>query len=275
MPALEIIAGQTTDPGAVFTALVPLEGNSFTLRAAVPGSAVSLLQIFNSCGDLLDPHPVRTRVRSPFLHDNVNGITVSSGLSVDAGSDRHIGLLNPLAKQKLTPQDTLIVEAAIEAAGGGLVHSGLLIYYEDLPGVEGTFITPEEVLARAVNAVTVENTITALATGEWGTAEAINAETDLLRANTPYAILGYSTSIRASMVRYRASAWANLGIGGPLDSIHPFHNIRWFSDLSEQTGLPLIPVFNSADRANVLIDVCTHAGGADVELFTHLAQLSD
>lgn len=274
MPALEIIAGQTTDPGAVFTALVPLEGNSFTLRSSAEATAVSLLQIFNSGGDVLNPQVVLTRVRSPFLHDNVNGITVSSGLAVDAASDRHIGLLNPLAKQRLTPQDTLIVEASWGAAGSGIVHSGLLIYYEDLPGVEGTFITPEEVLARAINAVTVENTITALATGEWGTAEAINAETDLLRANTPYAILGYSTAVRASMVRYRASAWGNLGIGGPLDSIHPFHNIRWFSDLSEQTGLPLIPVFNSADRANVLIDVCTHAAGLDVKLHTHLVQLS-
>ncbi|MBA7552792.1 hypothetical protein ES705_45368 [subsurface metagenome] len=275
MPALEIIAGQVTDPGDTFTAVTALLSNSFTLRSSAEAAPVSLLQIFNAHGDALNPMAIRTRVRSPLLHDNVRGITVSSGLSGDVGTNRNLGLLNPLARQRLTPQDTLTVEAATHVAGGGIIHSGLLIYYEDLPGVEATFITPEEVLARAVNFLTVENTITALATGQWGTAEAINAETDLLRANTPYAILGYSSHVRSSMVRYRASAWGNLGIGGPLDPIDPTTTIKWFSDLSREADLPLIPVFNSADRANVLIDVATHAAGDDVQLFTHLVQLSD
>ncbi|MBA7552158.1 hypothetical protein ES705_44713 [subsurface metagenome] len=275
MPALEIIAGQTTDPGTTLTAQVPLLNNSFTLRSSAEGAAVSLLQIFNAHGDPLNARAVITRVRSPLLHDNVRGITVSSGLSATANENRHLGLLNPLARQRLTPQDTLTVEAAISDAAGGIVHSGLLVHYADLPGVEGTFIMPDEVLGRAVNFLTVENTITALATGEWGTAEAINAETDLLRANTPYAILGYSSPIRASMVRYRATAWGNLGIGGPIDVIDPTTTIKWFTDLSREADLPLIPVFNSADRGNVLVDVCTHAAGADVKLYTHLVQLAD
>ncbi|MBA7556365.1 hypothetical protein ES705_49070 [subsurface metagenome] len=245
------------------------------MRSSAEGAAVSLLQIFNAHGDALNPMAIRTRVRSPLLHDNVRGITVQSGMSATAKENRNLGLLNPLARQRLTPQDTLTVEAAVHDVGGGLVHSGLLIYYEDLPGVEGTFITPDDVLARAVNFLTVENTITALTTGEWGTAEAINAETDLLRANTLYAILGYSTAIRASMVRYRATAWGNLGIGGPTDIIDPTTTVKWFSDLSRETALPLIPVFNSADRANVLIDIATHAAGDDVLLYTHLVQLSE
>ncbi|MBA7550733.1 hypothetical protein ES705_43256 [subsurface metagenome] len=275
MPALELIAGLVTDPGDVLSALTPLEGNSFTLRSSAEAAPVRLLQIFNAHGDQLNPHPVRTRVRSPLLHDNVRGISVQSGLSETAAGNRNVGLLNPLARQNLTPQDTLTVELAVSEAGGGICHVGLLIYYDDLPGVEGTFITPDEVLGRAVNFLTVENTITALADGQWGTAEAINAETDLLRANTPYAILGYSAAVRASMVRYRASAWGNLGIGGPIDLTDPVDTVRWFSDLSKEADIPLIPVFNSADRSNILIDIATHAAGADVLVFTHLVQLSD
>ncbi len=275
MPALEIIAGLVTDPGTDFTALTPLEGNSFTLRSSAEGAPVRLLQIFNAHGDQLNPHPVRTRVRSPLLHDNVRGISVQSGLADSASSNRNEGLLNPLARQRLTPQDTLTVELAVSDIGGGICHAALLVYYDDLPGVEGTFITPEEVLARAVNFLTVENTITALTDGQWGTAEAINAETDLLRANTPYAILGYSAAVRSSMVRFRASAWGNLGIGGPIDLTSPVNTVRWFSDLSKEVDIPLIPVFNSADRANVLIDICTHAAGASVPVLTHLVQLSE
>ncbi|MBA7582740.1 hypothetical protein ES708_24677 [subsurface metagenome] len=276
MPALELIAGQNTDPADVLTAVTPLTGDSFTLRSSAEGAPVRLLQIFNAHGDQLNAHAVRTRVRSPLLHDNVQGISVQSGLAETASSNRNEGLLNPLARQRLTPQDTLTVELAVSVlGGGGICHAGLLVYYDDLPGVEGTFITPEEVLARAVNFLTVENTITALTDGQWGTAEAINAETDLLRANTPYAILGYSAAVRASMVRYRATAWGNLGIGGPIDLTSPVATVRWFSDLSKEADIPLIPVFNSADRANVLIDIATHAAGASVPIFTHLVQLSE
>lgn len=273
MPALEIVAGLATDPGTTTTAVAPLLGNSFTLRSSAEGQPVFLLQIMNAMNDNINPFLCFTRVRSPLLHDNVRGITVDQRIPV-ANETFFEGLLNPVPRQALTPQDTLTVETFLDQALGGIVHAGLLIYYADLPGVEGTFITPEEVRDRAVNYMTVENTITALATGQWGTAEAINAETDLMKANTPYALIGYHSPIKASMVRYRASAWGNLGIGGPLATNLVKGTTRWFTELSSLAQLPLVPVFNSADNANVLIDVCTHAAGANVKLFTHLVQLT-
>ncbi len=273
MPALELIAGQTTDPGVTFTALTALLGNSFTLRSSPEVAPVYLVQVLNNAHTVVAAIDTFTRIRSPLMHDNVRGITVSRRVTADADQLSQ-GLLNPIPRQILIPQDTLTVEMATLAAGGGLMHTGLLIYYADLPGVEGTFITPEEVRARALNYLTGENTITALATGEWGTAEAINAETDLLRANTLYAILGYTASPHGAMVRYRASAWGNLGLGGPISNVDSQTTVRWFSDLSIQADLPLIPVFNSADNANVLIDIATYATGADIKLLTHLVQLS-
>ncbi|MBA7524839.1 hypothetical protein ES705_16984 [subsurface metagenome] len=273
MPALELIAGQTTDPGAVYTALTSLLGNSFTLRSSREGEPVYLIQAMNHATDAVTDPAVFSRIRSPLMHDNVVGITVAQLLLTDAVSPSQ-GLLNPIPRQKLVPQDTLTHEVSVSVAAGGIVHGGLLIYYADLPGVDAVFITPEELRTRALNYVTVENTITALATGEWGTAEAINAETDLLKANTLYALMGYFSPVRGAMVRYRASAWGNLGIGGPLANAGVIDTIRWFTDLSIQADIPLIPVFNSADDANILIDICTDAAGADVKLFTHLAQLS-
>lgn len=273
MPALELTAGQVTDPGTTFTAITPLLGNSFTLRSSAEGAPVFLIQILNHIQDAIADRPLFSRIRSPLMHDNVRGITVSQ-LFTGAVASNSRGLINPIPRQVLVPQDTLTVEMATDAAGGGIHHSGLLIYYADLPGVEGRFISPSELRDRAVNYMTVENTITALATGQWGTSEPINAETDLLRANTPYALIGYQSSDRGGFVRYRASAWGNLGIGGPLNNQNVQATIRWFSDLSIQADLPLVPVFNSADRANVLIDICTNATLGDIKLFTHLVQLT-
>ena len=273
MPALELIAGQVTDPSAVFTAQVALQGNSFTLRASTEAQPVFLLQIMNNSFDAVNLATTFSRIRSPLLHDNVRGITVDQ-ITPGGTTPRYAdGLLNPVPRQILTPQDTLTVEASVNLGTGGIIHTGLLIYYADLPGVEGTFITPDEVRERAVNVLTVENTIVALTNGQWGTAEAINAETDLLRANTPYAIVGYHSSIRGALVRYRASAWGNLGIGGPLSSLQR-PTLRWFTDLSVQADLPLVPVFYSADNANILIDIATYATGANIVLYTHLVQLT-
>lgn len=273
MSALELIAGQTTDPGTTPTALTALIGNSFTLRSSREGAPVYLIQALNHGYDAVNPRAIFSRIRSPLMHDNVRGISVGQ-LLLNGNISSAQGLLNPIPRQSLIPQDTITHEVSTDAAAGGIVHGGLLIYYDDLPGVEAVFITPSEVRDRAINYVTVENTITALATGEWGTAEALNAETDLLKANTLYALLGYYSPIRGAMVRYRASAWGNLGIGGPLNNTIVLETTRWFTDLSIQADIPLIPVFNSADDANILIDICTHGAGADVKLFTHLAQLT-
>ncbi|MBA7579288.1 hypothetical protein ES708_21158 [subsurface metagenome] len=266
MPAMELVTGLVLDADTL-KALTPLAGNSFTIRNAPDGTEVRLLQAWG-CEDTLN-HLGHFVIRSPLMHDNVRGI------SLIEGGARALPLLNNLVRQKLFPQDTLTLEVLGTAGALVLSFGSILLYYEDLIGVSSNFITPDELRTRSINLSTVENTITALATGEYGTAEAINAESDLLKANTDYAIIGYQCQTGAAQcIRYRASAWGNLGLGGPANHERPALTAQWFTNLSEQTGIPLIPVFNSADRGNVLIDMATAEDGSDMKLITFLAQLT-
>ena len=150
----------------------------------------------------------------------------------------------------------------------------MLLYCEDLPGVDGRFVGVEAVKTRMRHIVTVENTLALGTAGGYSGEEAINVESNLLRANTDYAVLGYQVSAQCAAIRLRGSDFGNLGVGGP--GAVGEHRItqNWFSNLSRYSGLDLIPVFNSANASSVLIDGVQDENGADVTVNLILAELA-
>lgn len=262
MPALEIVGGQVTAPGTNLTGLTPFAGNSFTIRNAPEESKIYLLQTWvKSQGSGI------FRIRSPFLHDNVQGLRF-----------RHkSGQIEPLMTdgflQTLKPQDTLILEMTGSAAAGDIEQAFMLIYYENLPGIEGRFISPSELNERIEYLFTVENTINPGSAGGWSGEELINVEFDLFKANRDYALMGYIVSADCGAVRYRSSDFGNLGVGGPGESGLNLMTRNFFVDLSFYTGIPLIPVFNSANRTNTFIDIAQDENATPVTVTTLLALL--
>jgi len=237
-------------------------GNSLTVRNAAPESRIEVLQAWvdSQGSDLL-------RLRSPQMHDNVQGIRL-----------RHVAgevdpLLPPGYSQRLTPQDTLIAELAGSATAGDIETACLLVHYEDLPGIDGRFLSPEDVRSGMKNILTVENTLALGTSGGYSGEEAINAEFSLLKANTDYAILGYHVSAECACIRYRGIDFGNLGLGGPGNDSDKQLTGRWFVHLSEMVGAPLIPVFNSANASGVLLDGAQDENGTDVTVSTILAEM--
>lgn len=262
--AMEIITSFATAISAtVYTALVPGAGNSLTVRNAKEGSRVLLL---NAWGDWQTAGSIR--LRSPRLHDNVQGIRFAmdaANLKTRMSWDYH---------QILIPQDTLTLEALATAVVGDIETACLLLYYDDLPGVDARFIGIEAVKSRMKHLVTVENTLSLGTAGGYSGEEAINAEFNLLRANTDYAVLGYQVSAQCACIRLRGSDFGNLGVGGPGALGEHWITQNWFSNLSRFTGLDLIPVFNSANVNSILIDGAQDENGVDVTVNLILAELS-
>lgn len=262
LAALELVTFQATAPGAGFTAMTAQTGNSATVRNADLSLPVALLQCwadFQAAGTV--------RIRSPRLHDNVQGIR----LDVLAGE------LFPLLPwgfaQGLVPQDTLTVEAIGSAVAGDIESFCGLVYYSDLPGINAQFARHDEISGRVRHIVTVENTL-ALGTGGGYTGEeALDAEFDLLRANTLYALLGYLVDAECAAIRYRGSDTGNLGVGGPGETTLRHLTKEWFVVLSQVYGLPLIPVFNAANKSGILLDGVQDENGTDVTVTTILAEL--
>lgn len=238
-------------------------GNSLTIRNAPIDEPVWLVQAWadnQTAGTL--------RIRSPKLHDNVQN------LRFDVTASDVVPLCPPGFRQRLIPQDTLTVEHTGSGTAGDIESGALLLYYENLPGIDARLESwTEELRRRIVHYLTVENTISTGTSGGYSGEEALNSEFDLLKANTDYALLGYLVDTECAVVRWRGADTGNLGVGGPGHDTLRSITAGWFITLSQSTGFPCIPVFNSANKAGILIDVAQDENGADVTVTSILAEL--
>ena len=244
--ALELTTGFATAPGATPIAATIAAGNSLQVKNATPESRILLLNFWSD-------HQVAgiVQLRSPKLHDNVRGIRYRSNISeVQPYMPR-------LSKQPLYAQDVLVLEIAGSAVGGDIETACYLSWYENLPGVEGRFLSPEEVARRGVNTVTVETTHAAGAAGGYSGQVALNSGSDLLIANVDYALLGYVVNAECAAVRLLGPDTGNTGVGGPGSETDKHMTRHWFGDISQAYGLPLCPVINAANKAATLCDVAT------------------
>jgi len=251
MSAMELITVQATNPstGAAGAAVT---GNSLIVRDTDKAAfLMGLWQTRTGEGN--------TQIVSPLLHDNLVGIQMRGEAGLQIGFTS--------LKTPLIGQDQLTVTLIGSAAA--IEHSSWLNYYEQLPGVDANLISYEELDRRGVDITSVLNTVTP-GTTAFGTQVAINATNDQLKANTEYAIIGATTEDGAATVgthaiRYTSSDFGNLGVGLPGNAIFPGATLdsrEWFMDLAMRTGLPCIPVFNSANKALTFLDAIAAAATA-------------
>lgn len=260
---LELVSGHVTAPSTTFTAWTVHSGNSLTVRNGDLSKKTYLLDLWadnQTAGSI--------RVRSPRLHDDVQGLRFTA-LSSDVKPLMPRGYL-----QRLIPQDTLTVEQTGSGTSGDIESGALLLYYEDVPGVAARLMTADDVMKKVVNIFTGENTLSLGTSGGYSGEEAINADFDNFKANTDYALLGYMVSAECAAIRWRGGDTSNLGVGGPGDDTGAHYTRDWFTRLSRLSGLPTVPIFNSANKAGILIDGVQDENGTDVTVTSIFAQLS-
>jgi hypothetical protein len=207
-------------------------------------------------------------IKSPKLHDNVQGIrnTIISG---DV-SPRWV----PGVWQKLYPQDNLTLELSGSSTSGHIEQAALLIYYNNLDGVNARLINTATLMQRFVNMWTTEVAVSPGTAGGYSGQVAINSLFDQFKANTDYALIGYTVDTVCAVARFLGADFGNLGVGGPGLAAAPWVTERWFIDLSQRLNVPLIPVFNSANKQSLLVDVAQNQGGAAVNVTAYLVELS-
>lgn len=261
---LEVITSFVTAPGATLTAAVAAAGNNLQIRSADVKSKVLLLEswAFNQVAGTL-------RIRSPRLHDNVNGIRTR----VPAASvlPKYPGIITGGFGQFLIPQDTLIIEQSGSGVGGQIESNSQLIYYDSLPGISARLIDYPTLQRAGINVATVEASIVTVITGQYGGALALNAAANFqnLKANTDYAIMGGIVDTRCTTVRILGVDFGNLGVGFPGEPSIQDVLTAFFVNMSASMQIPLIPVFNSANAGGTTIDIQTNQAGGTmiVDLF--------
>lgn len=257
---LNLVTGRVTNPGAALTVLTPNQGDSFTVKNAQPNSKVWLesLWAFGGTAGV-------ARIISPLMHDDAQCLRFRYTASDPSE------LVPDEFEQLLYPQDTLIV--AMSGGGAETDTLALLLYYEDLAGGNANLYTWDQIKPRIRNYVAIECDLVSGATiGQYGGAQAINANFDTLKANTDYAILGYQCDTQFTALGITGPGTSNFRVGGPGSTRHEI-TAGWFVDLARHAGQPMIPVFNSADKANTIIDLVDTAAGAAHNVSILCAQL--
>ena len=261
-PALDTITATGTAIGATLAAATVATGDSFQIKNQIGAAPAWLLQMWAD-------HQVagEVRVRSPKFHDNVDAIR----------SRVQIGIVDPLlpfgAPQPLYSQDVLAIELSGSAVAGDIESAVLQVYYPDLPGQNARLKTWDEIKGKIRNLVGQRVAITLGSTAGYNGARAINADTDLLQANTDYAVLGMSTNTECAAICLRGPDTGNLRVAVPGEPALIHHTNTWFKRLSLQYGLPLIPVINSANKGGTLVDCVNDENAGTANIVIWLAQL--
>jgi hypothetical protein len=264
-PALDTVSATGTAIGAALAALTAVTGDSLTIKNAALSSDVFLLSAW------ADVQVAGiARIHSPKFHDNTDAIRTRTRLNC----------LEPLlpwgVPERLTPQDTEIVELQGSTVAGDIESVTQLIYYADLPGQSARFISPDQLKQRAQHLFGNRLAITVGSTAAYTGARAINADQDLLKANTDYALVGMTTDLRVGAICLRGPDTGNLRVSCPggADVQGAMKRGAWFfRELSLMYGLPLIPIINSANKGATQIDVLGDENGGTANVTAWLVEL--
>lgn len=221
------------------TALVAASGDSLSVGNFALSDACYLQSY-----DRIDATKGIDRLRSPKLHDNVKGIHIASA------ENPTIFALPPYNNQTMYPQDTLILEATGSASTFHIATLGL--YYTNYPGIDQRLFSWGDIANNIAYIDTVETAVTNSGTANVWTDTVITTTDNLLRANTDYAVLGYATDLLQAAIAIKGPDTSSVRVGGPGKVAQEF-TADYFVRMSNMTGRPCIPVFNSANANGTFI----------------------
>lgn len=256
----EVITGRATNPAAL-TALTMNTGDSAAVRSFGEGVTPLLENAWTqqaTAGIL--------RVRSPRLHDSTQGIRLIAGAA-------NAEALMPLgSEQHLYQTDNLILE--IQGGAAEVDAAAFLMYYRDVSAGMGRFATWEQVKSLISNYLTVQVDVAGPATsGDWSAGTLITNFTNLLKADTYYAVLGYEVDTESLAVALQGPDTGNYRVGGPGDT-DPKETRDWFKRLSLAHGTPHIPILNSQNDGATNAFVARVGAGGTINVGFVMAELA-
>lgn len=256
-----LTTGRVVNPGAALTAITSNTGD--TLQ--VPSFNRSSPALLENCW-AQEGTPGVLRIRSPKLHDNVQGIRLT------VPSTSAYPLLPLDADQPLVTLDTLTVE--LSGGGAETDVAVLSMYIQDMDGANQNLATWEQIAPRIINLLTNEVDCTAPATqGNWTAGNALNFTFDQLHAQSSYAILGYEVSAACAAVAVAGPDTSQLKIGGP-GVTDPQTTRDYFVQMSKRSGRPHIPVIKQANKGATTVYTLSANAPAAINVGLILAELS-
>lgn len=256
-----LISGRVTNPGGALTAVTPNTGDVLQIPSYNRATKAYLENCWAHEGT-----PGTLRIRSPKLHDNVQGLR----LAVPETAAKP--LLADEVDQPVVSLDTLIVELS---GGAAEVDVAVLMFYlEDMDGADQKLATWDQIKPRVLNILTNEVVVAAPATqGNWSGGTVLTNNNDQLHADTSYAVLGYVVPTACAAIAFSGPDTSQLKMGGP-GTTDPKYTRDWFIRQSIAGNRPHIPVIKSANKGATLVYSLSNAAPAAITVGLILAELS-
>jgi hypothetical protein len=262
-PALDTLSMTVTnaaaEPGG--SAMAAVAGDSLALRNT--NGAITLINMWaqvQAAGFV--------QVTSPKLTDATRGIRFRTAIADPKP------LLPFQGVQPMYSVDVLAPTLASGAGAGKIENTSLLIYYADLPGSAARFIDVPTYSKRVQEIFTVESLITPTVGGTYSGTAALNVQSDLGKAGSDYALVGYRCAANGCTITWRGADSGNYRVSGPADSAGGNYTGQWFYNLSDYNQLPLIPVFAYNNKQGIFVELVANDALGVVKLTSIFARLA-
>lgn len=260
---LELITAQTTAAGAAGAAAAAVTGDSLTIKNSRSAARILACWQMNQAdgwGQIIKPSGHDTTRGDRMVVDSANIMNLfAAGIPLEA-----------------EPQELLSLTIAGSSTAGDVESMCLQVLYDDLPGVEGRFIDWKTLMDRAdlgkLN--TIQATLTGAAAGYTGS-ELITSESDLLRANRDYAVLGITCNVPVAAVYLIGpdTAYQKCAVPGGVSEAD--YGRDWFCALARAFDEPLIPIINSGNKASTYFGFVQNENNVSPQISMLLALLEE
>ena len=258
--ALICDVGDVHNAGAALTAATFTAPSSNVVRNTAFGADIELVGMWRN-----GVTKGQARITSPKI------VPVGTGINyyAPAGCTGDLFRLGP--NQGLTPQDILTCSLTGGAAEDDQI--ALQSYYASLPGVSMSLKSPGDI--NSSSDFTFAWPVAAAAgaaIGQQGNT-LITTTVDSSTGNTWYALLGYTVDAIVTAVGITGVDTSQSFVGGPgLLDVYKTEGDFW--DKSVANGLPMIPCFNSANKASTYVTVVDVVASTAVNVTLILAQMN-
>jgi len=265
MKSIELVSYSATAAAVVGTAAAALAGDSLTIKNANKGKKCDILAWWSTNNTNVGFH----QLTFPSAHDTTRNARVGTFAGPQGVNP---SLLSFGRSVPIVPQELLSLVIGANAVAGDVENGTMLIRYEDMPGQSQRLLTPAQLESQALLYPTIEQAIVSAAGPGYSGTALITATTDLLRANTDYAVLGFTCRTPVHLIGITGPDTSNLRVGCP-GVQRPELTSQWFVALSRLHGEGLIPVINSGNRNSTSFFVATDENAGTFTITAHLAML--
>src|SRR5438876_2328099 len=167
--------------------------------------------------------------------------------------------------------DTLT--ALVLGTASDMIDVVFQVYYENVQGTNQRLASWGMIQNNIARYLSVEVTVTPGATGNYGTAVALNANDDRLVADYDYALLGYTMNQPVTSIGIKGPDTGNFRVAMP-GNFYERDTAGYFQDQDFRRPTPHIPIINALNKAVTFLDGLSAAGATATKVSLFFAQLN-